>query len=174
LYVGSTAYGCYLETLARFRPDLSFYAELAQIDGEIDHAEPGVIDADWTTKRCLGTATASGDYADVGHSVWLSSFRQHLAPEALAAGFADFNAHALFATAPRSLTQHVSRMVFDNRLDGIRYSSKYGLEEECWALFEGRAAIADFEETQILVADPGLQSAMRTHSLIFFDEANPA
>ena len=81
LYVGSAPYACYLETLARFRPDLSFYAELAEIDGPIDHVLPNVVDADWRDRRRLGTATAGGDHANVGHSVWLAAFRQHLACE---------------------------------------------------------------------------------------------
>ena len=34
LYASSQRLGCYLETLARFRVDLTLYAELSEIDGE--------------------------------------------------------------------------------------------------------------------------------------------
>jgi hypothetical protein len=173
LYVGSAPYACYPETLARFRPDLSFYAELTEIDGPIDHVLPNVVDANWRDRRRLGTATVGGDHANVGHSVWLAAFRQHLACEILEAGFRDFDAHALYMTIPRSLTQHISRMVFDNRLDGIRYLSKYGFDAECWALFEGRATIQDSTESAISDTDPALRSAMETHGLRFSPDVRP-
>ncbi len=170
LYVASDTYGCYLETLARFRPDLTFYADLAKIEGDIDHAVPGVIDAEWRENRRIGRAAVGGNYADIGASGWLSAFRKHLASEALQAGFNDFNAHALFATAPRSLTQHISRMVFDNCFDGIRYRSKFGLEAVCWALFEMRVVIRDHSEGEIVLNDPSLQKAKDVHGLAFQDE----
>src|ERR1051325_5043371 len=36
LYACSARLGCFLETLARFRPDLALYAELQEIAGEDD------------------------------------------------------------------------------------------------------------------------------------------
>ena len=167
LYGGSRRYACYLETLARFRPDLSVYAEWEEIDGDGDHAPPGVIDADWREKRRLGTATANGEHADIGHSVWLGAFRRNLAAEAEAANCDDFDAHTLYTTSPRSLTQSVSRMVFDNQLAGIRYLSKYGDDAECWALFETRAAIDDQKEAEIDANDPELHDAMAVHHIVF-------
>jgi hypothetical protein len=171
LYAASKAYGSYVETLARFRPDLHFYAELADIGGDIDHAIPGVVDRNWRERRRLGTATIDGKHEDVGTSDWLAAFRRHLAKEALAAGFEDFDAHALYATAPRSLTQHISRMVLDNGCDGIRYLSKFGLESECWAFFETRISIRDSEELEIKADDSELESAKKLHGLAFSDDA---
>ena len=83
------------------------------------------------------------------------------------AGFDDFDAHTLYSTAPRTLTQQISRLVFDNQRDGIRYVSKYGLDAECWALFEGRVTIADDDEHEISVDDRDLQAAMHVHALTF-------
>jgi len=167
LYTATRPYGCDLETLARFRPSLIFYAELAAITGEIDYAAPGIVDLDWRDRRRIGDANITGGFADVGSSPWISSIRQHLAAETLAAGFDDFDAHALYSTAPRTLTQQISRLVFDNQCDGIRYVSKYGLDAECWALFEGRVTIADDDENEISVNDPDLQAAMHVHALTF-------
>jgi len=172
LYAATARYGCYLETLARFRPDLEFYAALAAIAGETDHMPPGIIDADWCMKRRIGSAEVLGAYADIGTSIWLSAFRQHLACEILASGFTDFDAHVLFATAPRSLTQHISRMVYDNGSSGIHYVSKYGLDAECWAIFETRVAIADPCECEIDLADPDLEAAMAVHRLSFPEHAD--
>jgi hypothetical protein len=41
LYASSQRLGCYLETLARFRVDLTLYAELSEIDGEDDFTAGG-------------------------------------------------------------------------------------------------------------------------------------
>lgn len=112
------------------------------------------------SQSLLGDANITGGFADVGSSPWISSIRQHLAAETLAAGFDDFDAHALYSTAPRTLTQQISRLVFDNQCDGIRYVSKYGLDAECWALFDGRVITADDDEHEISVDDPDLQAAM--------------
>ena len=172
LYTATRPYGCYLETLARFRPSLTFYAELAAITGEIDYAAPGIVDLDWRNRRRIGDANITGSFADVGSSPWISNIRQHLAAETLAAGFDDFDAHALYSTAPRTLTQQISRLVFDNQCDGIRYVSKYGLDAECWALFDGRVIITDDDEHEISVDDPDLQAAMHVHALTF-DSTQP-
>jgi len=146
---------------------MTLYAELAQIDGEDDQVSPGVIDADWLTRRRIGTATIIGTCADVGHSVWIAAFRRELASEILASGFTDFDAHAFYKSAPRKLTQHISRMVYDNKLDGIRYLSKHGLEAECWALFELRIIIRDAQEFAIAPDDPELKSVMTAYDLTF-------
>lgn len=167
LYTATRPYGCDLETLARFRPSLTFYAELAAITGEIDYAAPGIVDLDWRDRRRISDANITGGFADVGSSLWIGSVRKNLAAETLAAGFDDFDAHALYSTAPRTLTQQISRLVFDNQCDGIRYVSKYGLDAECWALFEGRVTIADDDENEISVNDPDLQAAMHVHALTF-------
>jgi hypothetical protein len=167
LYGGSQRYACYLETLARFRPDLSVYAEWDAIEGDDDHPPPGLIDADWREKRRVGSATAGGDHADVYHSVWIAAFRRSLAAEAQAAKCDDFDAHTLYASAPRSLTQSVSRMVFENHYAGIRYLSKYGLDAEIWALFETRVEVEDPREVEIAADDPELLAAMAVHDIVF-------
>jgi hypothetical protein len=167
LYAGSAAYACYLETLARFRRDVTFYAELAEIDGPDDHVAPGVIPVDWCYRRRLGTANVDGDHADVGDSRWIAAIRRTLAREIREAGFSDFDAHVLYMTAPRLLTQQISRMVFTHKLAGIRYLSKHGSEAECWALFEGRVVLYDYEEHEISRNDSGLLLAMKTYDLEF-------
>jgi len=150
---------------------MTFYAELAEIAGPTDHVEPGIMPADWRDKRRLGTARADGDHADVGHSLWIAAIRRELAREILAAGFTDFDAHVLYMTVRRTLTQQISKIVFENRLDGIRYLSKHGSDAECWAIFEGRVILRDSEEEgPISSADPELRRAMVTYDLAFSDD----
>jgi hypothetical protein len=47
LYASSQRLGCYLETLARFRVDLTLYAELSEIEGEDDFTPLGHVPLAW-------------------------------------------------------------------------------------------------------------------------------
>ena len=53
LYASSVRLGCFLETLARYRPDMALYAELQEIAGENDFIP--------TRDRSAGVVSASGD-----------------------------------------------------------------------------------------------------------------
>ena len=107
LYASSQRLGCYLETLARFRPDPTLATELNQIEGENDFYPLGQVPAEWFGARLLAQF-----------------------------GIHDLDQAVLQAGAPRKLTQMVSRAIFNAGLDGIRYPSKYGSAIENWALFE--------------------------------------
>jgi hypothetical protein len=63
-------------------------------------------------------------------------------------------------TVPRTLTQFVSRSVFNAGFSGIYDLSKYGHDIENWALFEP-FQIAVRNPSRLLVADDGLQCALR-------------
>jgi hypothetical protein len=137
LYASSQKLGCYLETLARFRPDPMLATELNQIEGENDFYPLGQVPAEWFGARLLGTAAFWGEYAEVCGNEWLSRLRSELGPRLLAQfGIHDLDQAVLQAGAPRKLTQMVSRAIFNAGLDGIRYPSKYGSAIENWALFE--------------------------------------
>ena len=112
LYASSQKLGCFLETLARFRLDPKLMAELAEIDGDDDHFPLGEVPVEWIQKRILGVATAAGEYADIGSSEWISRLRRALAGQLEKFGLDDIDASALQKTAPRILTQLVSRIVF--------------------------------------------------------------
>ena len=79
-------------------------------------------------------------------------------------GLDDIDASALQKTAPRILTQLVSRTVFYAGFSGIYYLSKYGHDIENWALFEPfQITVRDPEPVRIDHSD--LQLALRLHSL---------
>src|SRR5213080_3454499 len=59
LYASSQRIGTFLETLARFRPDLEVLAELEQIDGD-DEQPPGVPRARFATGSTRSTRQRSG------------------------------------------------------------------------------------------------------------------
>jgi hypothetical protein len=166
LYASAQRLGCFLETLARFRVDLKLLAELTEIDGEDDYCPLGEVPLEWIEKRMMGVATASGEYADICSSEWISRLRIVLAGHLERFGFDDLDASVLQMTAPRNLTQLVSRVVFSEGLSGIYYRSKYGHDVENWALFEPfQINVKDVEP--IRIDDPDLHAALRLHGLKF-------
>jgi hypothetical protein len=164
LYASSQRLGCFLETLARFRVDPKLLTELAEIAGEDDFWPLGDVPLEWVDKRLMGAATASGEYADICSSESISRLRKLLAIHLEKFGLDDFDASVLQQTAPRILTQFVSRIVFYDDFAGIYYRSKYGHDIENWALFEPFQITVKSVQT-IQPDDPDLQQALLLHGL---------
>jgi hypothetical protein len=173
LYASRSAYGCYLETLARFRPDLALYAELHEIEGDGDTVEPGIVPWAWRKERRVGMARASGTYADVLAAESIAYFRRTLAREVLDLQMSDLDAASLQMSVPRSLTQRVSLLAFDAGFDGVYYHSKYGNDVENYAIFEGRVFFEDEIESTIRSDDEELARALATHRLVLERSAEP-
>ena len=75
---------------------------------------------EWIEKRIMGLATTDKDYADVCSSEWISRLRKLLAIHWKKFGVEEFDASVLQVTAPRILTQSVSRIIF---YGGLREST---------------------------------------------------
>ena len=114
----------------------------------------------------MGVATADGEYADICSSEWISHLRTALAGYLEKFGVDELDASVLQMTAPRSLTQSVSRVVFSRRLAGIYYRSKYGHDLENWALFEPFQIKIENSDS-VRADDPDLKRALRLHGLKF-------
>ena len=164
LYASSQRLGCFLETLARFRVDPSLLSELSEIEGEDDYYPLGEVPAEWLDLRTMGAATADGEFADICGSEWIGKLRKLLAAQLEKFGVDDLDASVLQQTAPRILTQFVSRAVFYEGFAGIYYRSKYGHEIENWALFEPFRIVRQGAEP-VQANDPDLQRALRLHGL---------
>ena len=126
----------------------------------------GEVPIEWVEKRILGLATTDKEYADVCSSEWISRLRKSLAIHWKKFGVEEFDASVLQQTAPRILTQFVSRIVFNSGFAGIYYRSKYGHDIENWALFEP-FQIKVQEPELIRPEDRDLQRALELHSLKF-------
>ena len=164
LYASSVRLGCFLETLARYRPDIALFAELHEIAGEDDFVPPGIVPREWLNDRRMGSANGHGTFADIGATEWISKLRRGLAALLISLGVPDFDASVLQRSAPRILTQSVSEFVYGEGLDGIRYLSKYGNDIENWALFEP-ADLTDTNQRAISPHDADLNKALRVFSL---------
>lgn len=136
LYASSQELSCYIETLARFRPDLTLFAELKEIEGDDDFHPSGKVPREWCDERLIGSASSTGTFADVCNSGWIAYLRGKLAGECLKLGLKDLDASALQNSSPRKLTQFVSLLVYEADFSGIYYRSRYGHDLENWALFE--------------------------------------
>jgi hypothetical protein len=166
LYASSQKVSCFVETLARFRPDLQLMEELRQIEGDDDFLPIGEVPPNWCSNRALGTASADGNYADVCGAEWIALLRRKLASECLRIGIPDLDAAALQMPSPRHLTQLVSRIVYDMGLAGVYYRSRYGHDLENWALFEP-CRIRKTQTEAVERNHPSLLEAMRILGLKF-------
>lgn len=168
LYAASQKLSCFLETLARYRPDLSLLAELHQIEGEDDFVPLGTVPSEWRDERLLGTAAVEGNYADIFAAEWIALLRQQLADECLRLGLSDLDASVLQSHSPRRLTQLVSLEVSRRGYDGIYYRSRYGHDLENWALFEP-FRIQRTTAHAIAAHDPAFLEALRILGLKLAD-----
>jgi hypothetical protein len=170
IYTSSQRLGCFLETLARFRPDLTLLAEFAEIEGDDDFTPLGTVPAGWLAGRLIGTAQTQGEYADIYAPGWISLLRRELASTAVALGLAEIDAATLQAGRPRQLTQEASLIVFRQGLDGICYRSRYGHSIENWAIFEP-FPLRNTSAADIAADDPDLRSALHLHGLVMTEAA---
>jgi len=169
LYACSQRVGAFVETLARFRPDLEVLAELAAIDGSDDDPAAGVVPRTWLNNRTSGQAAVDGSFADVGDARSLAGLRVALASRAIHYGLADIDGATIRRSAPRRFTQEVSRFVYESnhmgtRLDGIRYLSRLGDKFVNWAIFEppadAESPLKSTTSQAIEAGDPDLGEAL--------------
>jgi hypothetical protein len=163
LYASSQRLGAFLETLARFRPDLEVFAELEQIDGAEE--PPPALLRSWLDNRLLGEATIAGDFVDIGDSTSLATLRTALAAVAIHHGLDDIDGATIRLRAPRAFTQQVSRFVYEQGpFAGIRYSSRLGDDVVNWAIFEPgpgtHTPLVATEATSIDADDPDMRRAL--------------
>ena len=142
IYASSQLVSCYVEVLARFRPDYALLAELRAMDGEDDYQQVGVIPDEWFESRFIGTAEVGGNYADLYRPAWVSYLRSRLQPLCVELGLSDFDVSDLIQATKRIVTQRASSIVYDlGAFAGIYYASRHGVGLENWALFEFKAII---------------------------------
>ena len=113
-YASSQRLRCFIETLARFRVDVSFVADLALMEnGEEDFTAFGTVRRAWIKGRCIGTANVEGEYADLYALGWVSHLRTALAGIAVKLGMKDFDLSSLEPAEPRVSTQQAGRIAFE-------------------------------------------------------------
>lgn len=168
LYASSQRLGAFVETLARFRPDLTVVAGLSEIAGDDDSPPAGVVPPRWRAGRRMGEAELAGRFVDVGEAQTLATLRLVTAAEAIRHGLDEIDASTIRLSAPRGFTQEISRLVYAWKADhgpfaGIRYRSRLGDEFVNWAIFEtpeGTSPIAVGRDETIDADDPDFLAAL--------------
>ena len=164
LYASSQRLACFIETLARFRPDLSLLAELDEIEGDNDFLPTGTLPREWLVGRMMGKATLNGIFADIYAAAWVSHLRRTLASEALRLGIRDIDLSALETAEPRRLTQLASRQAYRMNFAGVFYRSRYGHSLENWAIFEP-FPLENPQSENLSENDPDFLEALRIHGI---------
>ena len=143
LYASSQLEACFLEVLARFRPDPHVVAGLAAIAGPDDTFPAGIVPRSWLGARVIGEATASGRFSDVDHAESLAYLHVRLAARLVHFRIPELDGSAIRLTAPRRFTQEVSSHISaladeagQPLFAGIAYRSRFGDNYQNWALFE--------------------------------------
>ncbi len=170
LYASTRRVGAFVETLARFRPDLSVVAGLQAIEGDDDASPAGIVPLRWLDGRRIGETAATGNFVDIGDAGSLATLRARLAARAIHYGLSDIDAATIRLDAPRRFTQEISRLVYEQREDhgscaGICYRSRLGDQFVNWAIFEPPPHIGldlpQASSREIAADDPELHEALR-------------
>jgi RES domain-containing protein len=182
LYASSSLLGAFVDALARFRPDPLVVRELAEIHGEGEGLPPGCLDRSWWDVRRVGAVTLRGTFADVAHADSLARIQRDLAGRLVHYGMGELDATAIHHTAPRRLTQEISRYVFEQTtergarvFDGISYVSRLRDDLRNWALFEPvtpmqvKVFVAEGRETSIEPEHPDFRNALELLGIRLLD-----
>jgi hypothetical protein len=170
LYVAEERVAAFLESLQDLRPNLGFLARL-QRQPDPTLQESGRIDDEWNTRRRvgrlrLGTAQRWLNLQSVETAEVL---RREFAELLLDLGMRDFDV-SIAGTKERRLTQPISRWAHERGFQGIKYTSRFGHDFTCWAIFEGAAFTADGDPEIIPANDLDLIRAARIFQLRLPDE----
>lgn len=142
LYFGTTAEGCFAETLARFRPTAAIRALVADEDPRF--VVCGGVPQDWRAQRLLVSVDAVDPlpFVDVEHPETHEYLTAAMAHQLEALDVTQLDVSCLRGSN-RALTRAISTWLYaatdddgTPKYSGIRYKSRLG-DHECWAVFEG-------------------------------------
>ncbi len=140
-------------------------SEIADDEPDSTVLRPGQVPADWPLSRRVGVARIGGQYAEIGNSRTLAWLREVMAARLVHYSLEDLDASTIRLSAPRQLTQEMSRKVFElshesrRQFAGIAYRSRLGDELENWAIFEP-AVVEVVNSAEFGPDDPDLVEAL--------------
>ncbi len=171
LYLGSTAHGCYAETVARFRPSAKVRAAVGDEPGFVIC---GGIPADWRARRL----EVQVDLPDALPFVDVESPQTHTYLTAvMAPALAGLGVDALDVGLVRGRNRLITRAIASwayaatdpdgaPLYSGLRYLSRLG-EEECWAVFDG-TAVEERSRSPIERTNSALDAVAQSFGLTVF------
>lgn len=161
IYCGTTAKGCFAETVARFRPSAKMRALMAEQDPGF--VTCGGVPQNWRDQRTIVAASIADSlpFVDIDSPVTHEYLNAKMADE-----LADLGIETLDVGNVRGPNRLITRAASSwaywaedaggPKYSGIRYMSRVLPDEECWAVFEG-TPIVEVSRRAIEVSDPDLE-----------------
>lgn len=171
LYGCTQRVGCFVETLARFRPDPLVVHALSTIAGPDEGRPSGTLDPTWLANRAVGRAEVGGDFVAIGESTSLAYLNREYPWIAAEFGLPELDGASIRRAEPRALTQRLGRQLYNlsagsgPRFAGISYLSRLGDDLTNWAIFEQAATIDPVLVERISPSDPDLIAVMEQFDL---------
>lgn len=177
LYFADSAYGAWVEVLARFRPEPGLRDALERIVGE-DDDPPGPsfgVELRWLATRAVAHVTITGRLARVTDARTLAWLDAQLRDDLAARDLDQVDLAA--ATGPdRALTQRIARALrLHADIEGLAFTSRHGDDITCYAVFEasgGRPHIDTHSIAGVSLSghNDAFERARALHGLPFRDE----
>jgi hypothetical protein len=162
VYTAQTLVGCFLEVLARLRPDAQLVRELDVIVDDDESAslyptaEAGAVGYEWLEGRVWARGTQTGSYCFITHSDSVAYLAASGVFRVFGIAAADIGTDLLKDPNHRVLTRTIARNIYDLRdaegaatFDGVEFRSRHGDELRMWAIFERFADSDDDRPTHI-------------------------
>lgn len=136
LYAAEQRLACFIETLAPFRPELDWLAEVRRTPIEPDDLDglrdAGLVPDMWHVNRRIGVIEPRSDLRalDLRSLETRESLRAELAPWLRAHGLADFDMGDALSRE-RVVTQQLSRWAYEHDYRALAYTSRFGSEFDC-------------------------------------------
>lgn len=158
LYSGRPRLGCFVEALAKFRPDPTFLAQMQALDASDDTvdtlADIGRIPADWREARAVSHFTLPTDtrWLDLRAAATIQELRKEFANLISRLGLLDLDISSVRGPR-RELSQAIARRGYEDRFDGLIYRSRFSDEYDLWAIFEHRCVPEPIGSPQPIESD---------------------
>lgn len=179
LYCAGAPVPAMVELLARFRTGIDDLVKLAgDTIGDVeereqllvpqDRHEKGIIPSKWYLERQVSSVRVRTDLPllDLSLAATIQYVREELAMTVYALGIPDLDLSRV-TDGNRRLTRAIARWVYNLKSDdghplfsGIKYTSRFGTDLPCYALFDGRYEIVgDVESYSLQATTPALIEA---------------
>ncbi len=177
LYFGEDRLSCFLEVLQNHRPDLAYLAHLNDLpDGDNTPDLPSdrdiIASAHFVARDVLSRKRIQQmqpdrqmQWVDLRSLTLRESLRAEFARELRDSGATDLDLSAM-TSGNRALTQAIARWLYEKGHGAVTYTSHFGCDYHCVALFEGASFIATSDPTAIVADDPDLGRALRLFGLL--------
>ncbi|MDO8442703.1 MAG: RES domain-containing protein, partial [bacterium] len=138
LYAAEQRLGCFVESLARYRPSPRALVELRNVTGAPDPSLVPVVPGDWWVRRRVGRFYLDPDqkWLDLRTLGTREALRVELADTILRLGLTDLDVSSV-RSLNRDLTHAMARWAYEHGYNGVAYTSRFDDGLDCWRSSRG-------------------------------------